>query len=434
MPVQQDLVGQVPPSGTGPGELRRPAWRRWAWRWALLAVALVGAAVVILAVAASRYQPVGFGDTGNSLELFPGLPAGQGIHPVNDLGGFHEDMYIPPQRQIFSLFTSITNNGTHPVTISSARLPEETSLSLAAPVRYSVPGMGGSDEIPPPKSRVLHEVVLSPGQELFLGFPARTQWPCARTDGWESISDFDVTVGYAMFSHTVPIPWGSQGDSLLVRAPGGRPGQKDVICAPGTTRQNLPKVPAQNQGPQTVAGTIIRIRHGADVGDLRLMQMTDPDAARNLDGRLPSCFTQFPPRPGRMPRYRVINFDLNYSGVNEGQHGAAPGVRMTIAGPDGTTMVAGVPGPEGTGVRCRAVQSFLLDREPAGTQLVYGLTLRVPLRGALTHLVVTADGHTITAPLVPACDTRGATASCFLGDELGGPWTAGDPDSVSLRA
>ena len=435
MPVQQDLVGQVPPSGPGPAEPRRPAWRRRTWRWALLAVALLGAAVVILAIAASRYQPVGFGDTGNSLELFPGLPAGQGIHPVNDLGGFHEDMYIPPQRHVFSLFASIMNNGTHAVTISSVRLPEGTPLVPAGPVRYSMPGMGGSDQIPPPRSRVLHEVVLRPGQELFLGFPARTQWPCARTDGWESISDFDVTVGYAMFSHTVAIPWGSQGDSLLVRAPGGRPGQKDVICAPGTTRKNLPKVPAQNQGPQAVAGTIIRIRHGRNTGELRLMEMTAPDAAQNLDGKMPPCFTQYPPRPGRMPRYRVINFDLNYAGINEGQHDPAPGVRITIAEPDGTTMVAGVPGPDGTGVRCRAVASFPLGRVSAETQLVLGLTLRVPLQGTtLTHLVVTADGHTIVVPLVPACDTRGATANCLLGDELGGAWTAGDPDSVSLRA
>ncbi len=392
MPVQQDLVGQVPPSGPGPAEPRRPAWRRRTWRWALLAVALLGAAVVILAIAASRYQPVGFGDTGNSLELFPGLPAGQGIHPVNDLGGFHEDMYIPPQRHVFSLFASIMNNGTHAVTISSVRLPEGTPLVPAGPVRYSMPGMGGSDQIPPPRSRVLHEVVLRPGQELFLGFPARTQWPCARTDGWESISDFDVTVGYAMFSHTVAIPWGSQGD-------------------------------------------IIRIRHGRDTGELRLMEMTAPDAAQNLDGKMPPCFTQYPPAPGRMPRYRVINFDLNYAGINEGQHDPAPGVRITIAEPDGTTMVAGVPGPDGTGVRCRAVASFPLGRVSAETQLVLGLTLRVPLQGTtLTHLVVTADGHTIVVPLVPACDTRGATANCLLGDELGGAWTAGDPDSVSLRA
>jgi hypothetical protein len=86
LPVQQDPARQVPPSGPGPGELRRPAWRRrgwrWGWRWALLAGAVTGAAVVIAAVMASRYQPVGYGDAGSSLETFPGLPAGQGKRRV----------------------------------------------------------------------------------------------------------------------------------------------------------------------------------------------------------------------------------------------------------------------------------------------------------------------------------------------------------------
>ncbi len=432
MPVQHDPVRQVPPPDQGPGGLRRPTWRRRAWRWALLAVALLGAAVVIVAVAASRYQPVGYGDSGSSLEAFPGLPAGRGIHPVNDLGGLHEDMYIPPQRRVFSLFASITNNGTHAVTIISARLPGLSPLALAGPVRYSTPGMGGSDQIPPPVSRVLRDVVLRPGQEMFLGFPVR-MWPCATTGGWDAISDFDVTVGYAMFSHTVAVPWGILGDRLLVRSPGGRPGQKGVICAPGTTRKNLPKAPAQDQGPQPVAGTIIRIRHGRETGELRLMQMTAPDAASNVDGALPPCFTQYPPRPGRLPRYRVINFDLNWADINVGQRGTAPAVRITIAGPDGATMVAAVPGPGGNGITCQAVQSFLLDRQTTGWQLVYGMTLRVPLRGALTRLVVTAGGHTITVPLVPACGTGPATANCFPGDGLGGPWTAGTPYSVSLQ-
>jgi hypothetical protein len=90
----------------------------------LVAVVLAAVAVVvILAVAANRYQPVGYGSVSSGDEAFPGLPAGHGIRPVNDLGGFHEDMYIPPQRGTFSLFADIANNGTHPVTITAASLP-----------------------------------------------------------------------------------------------------------------------------------------------------------------------------------------------------------------------------------------------------------------------------------------------------------------------
>lgn len=432
LPVQQDPVRPVPPSEQGPGELRRPVWRRLRWRWALVALAVPAIAAVVAAVLASRYQPIGFGDVGNSLQAFPGLPTGHGIRPVNNMGNIHEDFYIPPQRRVFSLFASIANNGTHAVTITSARLPRFSPLTLAGPVRYSTPGMGGSDEIPPPVSRVLRDVELRPGQEMFLGFPVH-MWPCAVSGGWDAINDFDLTVRYAVFSHTVAVPWGTLGDSLIVRSPGGRPGQKGVICAPGTTRSNLPKVPAQNSLPRSLAGTIIRIHHGADVGELRLIEMSAPDAASDLGGALPPCFTQFPPRPTGPPRYRVVNFDLNWADINLGQRGTAPAVRVTIAGPDGTPMVAAEPASGGTSIGCQTVKSFLLGRQQTGWQLVYGMTLRVPLPGALTHLLVTADGHTITVPLVPDCGTGQAVVGCFQGSELGGAWTAGARYSVSLH-
>jgi len=53
--------------------------------------------------------------------------------------------------------------------------------------------MGGSNEIPPPTSRLLHDVVLLPGHEMFLGFPVRT-WPCAQTDIWTGVSSFNAGV------------------------------------------------------------------------------------------------------------------------------------------------------------------------------------------------------------------------------------------------
>jgi hypothetical protein len=197
--------------------------------------------VTILAIVAGRYQPVSYGSVSSSIEWFPGLPAGHGIRPVNDLGGAHEDMYIPPQRGVFSLFADLANNGTHPVTIVSVRLPEGSGLFLAAPVRYSVPGTGGSSQISPPVSRVLHEVVLQPGRDLYVGFPVH-MWPCTTNDeNWETIFSFSVRVRYSIFTHTVEVPWGMKGDSLVVRAPGGRPGQKGATCAPGTTLANLPR-------------------------------------------------------------------------------------------------------------------------------------------------------------------------------------------------
>src|SRR6266699_2799007 len=58
----------------------------------------------------------------------PGLPAGRGFRVVNNLGGFHQDIYVPPQRGTFALVATITNNGTHPVTILSASPPQGSGL------------------------------------------------------------------------------------------------------------------------------------------------------------------------------------------------------------------------------------------------------------------------------------------------------------------
>jgi hypothetical protein len=386
--------------------------------------------LVVLAAVASRYQPIGYGSTSSETEAFPGLPAGKGIRPVNNLGGFHEDIYIPPQRGTFSLFADLRNHGTHPVTIVSVSLGNISGMGLAGPVRYSTPGMGGSNQIPPPTSRVLRDVTLGPGREMFLGFPVH-MWPCAQVGGWQGVPDFYVTTRYLMFTHTVAVPWGMQGDSLLMQLPGGRPGQKGVVCAPGTTQANLPKVPAQHQGPHGVAGTIIRISKGGETGELRLIEMTGPDAAAGLGAPLPPCFLQTPARPWAQAGYRVVNFDLNWADINFGQTGTAPATRVTIAGPDGQPMIAAMP--RGNTIACRPVESFRLGASRPRWQLVLGLTLRVPPHLAIDHLLVTADGRTITVPLVPACGTKASGPGCFPAGELGGPWTGGTQYSQTLR-
>ncbi len=158
------------------------------------------------------------------------------------------------------------------------------------------------------------------------------------------------------------------------------------------------------------------------------------DAAAGLGAPLPSCFLQNPADPWHRPGYRVVNFDLNWADINFGQRGTAPAVRVAIAGPDGQPMIAAVPqGPAGNTIACRVIDSYRLGSSRPRWQLVLGLTLRVPLHMTLDHLLVTADGHTITVPLVPACGTKTAGASCFPADELGGPWIAETPYSVDLR-
>ena len=249
-------------------------------------------------------------------------------------------------------------------------------------------------------SRVLHSVVLQPGEQLFLGFPVH-MWPCGQQGGWMSLSEFDVTMKYLDFAHTVALPWGMRDDSLIMLPNGGTPGQKDTVCAPGTTKANLPKTGPDSEGPTAVAGSIIRVDKGGDTGELRLMEMNAPDAATNLTGKVPACLQASGARPAT---YRMVNFDLNWPASTWaraarprpcGSRSLVLAVRPMIA----ADWQGAVGGPAG----CRAVLG--LPPRPAGQnwQLVLGLAMRAPRHGALTSLRVTIDGHAVTVPLVPAC-------------------------------
>jgi hypothetical protein len=83
-----------------------------------------------------------------------------------------------------------------------------------------------------------------------------------------------------------------------------------------------------------VAGTILRVADGRDIGELRITEMTAPDAG---DPPYPRCLV------GRTAAQPVIYFDLNWAGINFGSRGTAPAVRLTITGPGGTPMTAESP-------------------------------------------------------------------------------------------
>ena len=42
---------------------------------------------------------------------------------------------------------------------------------------------------------------------------------------------FYVTERFLFFTHTVAIPWGMHGDSLVMHSPGAQPGDPYAICA-----------------------------------------------------------------------------------------------------------------------------------------------------------------------------------------------------------
>jgi hypothetical protein len=175
-----------------------------------------------------------------------------------------------------------------------------------------------------------------------------------------------------------------------------------------------------------VAGTILRVISGHDVGELRITQESGPDAG---DPPYPACLT------GHKPDRRVVNFDLNWAGIGFGEHGPAPKVTVTIAGPGSTPLVAEIPqaNPPNT---CRTVRAFTLAAEGKGWQLVYGLTLQVRSDAKLAYLWITVDGHTRKIQLTLVCNQGSClqdNPNPFQGNPHPPvPWSPGTPYSQTL--
>jgi hypothetical protein len=218
-------------SPAGPADAAAsPRWRRWLV--ALLAVA--GVALVVLAVLlgeAAAYQPIGWG---NFQAPFPGLPSGAGVQVVNNFGlPGGGDYYVPPQRGVFSFGATIVNNGSRSVTIEGVTLsgssgPGFNPVQLAGPIRYTT----DMSQLLTPRTYVLRDVTLRPGQGIFIGIPLRT-WPCGGTNGWTLMPSFYVKERFLFFTHTVAFPWTENGGRLIMRIPGGKPGDANTVCAPG---------------------------------------------------------------------------------------------------------------------------------------------------------------------------------------------------------
>jgi hypothetical protein len=206
--------------------------RRYRWPWLLAACVpiLLGVVGVLLGKAAV-YQPLDNG--GLTLNApFPGMPQGIGIKVVNNFARLGGDYYVPPQRGEFSFGLTIGNSGSRPITIEAVTTSDDPAnrtypVRLAGPVLYTTDmGRPGT-----PKTHILRNLTLGPGQEIFIGIPLRT-WPCGQTDGWLTDPAFYVKEHFLFFTHTVAIPWSTNGAKLIMRLPGGIPGETGVICAP----------------------------------------------------------------------------------------------------------------------------------------------------------------------------------------------------------
>ncbi len=376
---------------------RRMVIRRLVWGLAGFA-ALVVAGLIAATIAAAHYEPLSISESEQiPYYAYPGLPVGQGITAVNTFGNYRQDVYVPPQRGAFSLVVTVANNGSRPVTIVSAAPPPYSSLRPAGPVRYLASLTQEGREV----WRVLHDYQLGPDDQVQIGMPLRT-WPCAQTDAWQPVPTFGVTIRFAGFTHTVQLPWGTNGSALIMRWPAGWPGQPATFCLPGTV---LPPPPPDSEPPGdqlgAISGTIIRIYQAGAAGDLRLTRLTGPDAAAGFNN--PACLV------ARPPGERLANFDLSWAAVS-GQRASSPAVRLSISGMQGEPVTALIPqGPEYTTLACHQARNLVLPAQPPGAQFVIGLVLRHPKDELLRALRVSVDGRTVIIPLTAACPGAG----CF---------------------
>jgi hypothetical protein len=221
-----DGARESPPSLTPSAGWTR---RRYIWAW-LLSTGVAALAVLgVLTGKAAVYQPLSWG----GIEAqFPGMPQGVGIRVVNNFALIGGDYYVPPQRGEFSFGASIVNYGSRPVIIEAVTISDSPAdtwpVRLAGPVMYTTDmGRPGT-----PHTHVLRDVTLGPDQGIFIGIPLRT-WPCGQTDGWQTDTAFYLKERFLFFTHTVALPWTMNGGKLIMRLPGGEPGDAGTVCAPG---------------------------------------------------------------------------------------------------------------------------------------------------------------------------------------------------------
>jgi hypothetical protein len=225
--ARQQGSGEPPVSGS-PRSRRRHPWRRWI----ILGIgALLAAAVVVLVLLAATYQPVQFAGAGGR---YPGLPTGTGLRVVSG-----QQIYVPPQRGVFTIGETIENTGPQAVTVEAVSIlsPQEQAsgttdtepplLTPAGPVRWT-------DQIyrpyqkSPVSGRSVVSVSLPPRQSLILGIPLRMTGSCYTSNAWSATDVFYVKERFLFFTHWVAIKF---QPSLLLHQPSyPNEAAKDLIC------------------------------------------------------------------------------------------------------------------------------------------------------------------------------------------------------------
>jgi len=227
--LAEQIAGEGPGSGPPPADPETDSARRrrrFRWWWLLPPLALAIAAVTILSTLAATYQPVAFGAVSGA-NMIVGMQQGTGLRWVNRFGGSTGDIYVPPQRSTFTVSASITNTGTHAVTIESVSLPHYGGrywpFVPAGPAHYNI--LRGGPQHP----HILRNVTLRPGDQMEIAFPVRAT-PCREKYGWTDLDHFLVRERFLFFTHTVSLPFIWGGGRLIMHTPQQDPSEQSVVC------------------------------------------------------------------------------------------------------------------------------------------------------------------------------------------------------------
>src|SRR5215469_11287795 len=210
--MSAETTAVVATPNPGGGVVTRVHWwhRR---RWLTGAGALILAAALGVAVAlASNYQPVRYG------QVIPAVQGALNVRTVNDFGGNHGQIYIPPQPATpGSLILSLMNTGPYPVTIKSVSIPQypnavnqQTGAATYVSLGRNWPQPKGWP-VPTGSSPIVGGATVRPGENILIRIPFRT--PMCWTRGWSFVSTFSVTTKFLWWTHTFEVSWTSPHDS-----------------------------------------------------------------------------------------------------------------------------------------------------------------------------------------------------------------------------
>jgi hypothetical protein len=177
------------------------ALRRWLRRfWWTVPAALVAVAAIVIISQTAVYQPLVFGGEEGAV---PG-PGGQHIRIINNSEGQTGQYFVPPFISTFGLTFSVTNVGSHTITIEGASVNNPDFPTPPWPLTPVGPALHEPNVANPLPQR-LAGLSIVPNQTITIELKFRFVSECYIQYGWTGFNTVYVRTRYVTFSHTLRI-------------------------------------------------------------------------------------------------------------------------------------------------------------------------------------------------------------------------------------